>query len=180
MRVLVCCSRRYCGPEHQRAHWPTHRDTCVAPTPQQDAEREAMEKRAAQLAMLGPNGRTKLVMPVRVKDESNGGGAGAGGADSDIEEGVEEVDSLVSLRCPLSIERYAIPARGKHCAHLTCFDLRTFLEFSQQSGVWQCQSTGPNTSACVQRGRHASGCLRACTFLRPSAPVVCRCAHSQL
>jgi len=144
LSVLCCFSvGRYCGPEHQRAHWPTHRDSCVAPTPQQDAEREAMEKRAAQLAMLGPNGRTKLVMPVRVKDESNGGvggaAGGAGGGDSDIEEGVEEVDSLVSLRCPLSIERYAIPARGKNCAHLTCFDLRTFLEFSQQSGVWQCQ-----------------------------------------
>lgn len=104
----------------------------MAPTPAQDLERENVERKAAQMAMLGPNGRTRLVMPVRVKGEADG-------ADSDLEEGVEEVDSLVSLKCPLSLERYVFPARGKNCGHLPCFNLETFLQFSQQSGVWQCE-----------------------------------------
>jgi hypothetical protein len=124
-----------CSQEHQKQHWPVHRATCASPTPEQDAAREQAERRAAQEAMLGANGRTKLIMPVKVKGEH---AAAAHGDDDEVEEGIEEVDSLVSLKCPLSLERYEFPARGKHCAHLPCFNLETFLMFSQQSGVWQC------------------------------------------
>jgi len=77
------------------------------------------------------------VLPVKVKGEAHSNPATGGGDDDDLEE-IEEVDSLVSLKCPLSLERYEFPARGKNCAHLACFNLETFLMFSQQSGVWQC------------------------------------------
>ncbi len=44
-------------------------------------------------------------------------------------------DSLpVTLRCPLSHLRIALPARGVGCAHLQCFDLLTFLKV--WSGSW--------------------------------------------
>jgi SUMO ligase MMS21 Smc5/6 complex component len=36
---------------------------------------------------------------------------------------VEEVDALVSLRCPLSIDRIVTPAKGRLCSHRRCFDL---------------------------------------------------------
>lgn len=124
-----------CGAEHQRAHWSIHREKCAVPTAEQDAQRESHEKRAAQLAMLGKNGRTKLVMPVKVKHEADG--TVTHEPDDDDDE-CEEVDALVSLKCPLSLERYEYPARGRHCGHLPCFNLETYLMFSQQSGVWQC------------------------------------------
>ena len=44
----------------------------------------------------------------------------------------------MSLVCPLSSERIKVPARGKRCHHLACFDLTTYLDFSEQSGYWQC------------------------------------------
>jgi hypothetical protein len=28
--MAVC----YCGPAHQRTHWPTHKQTCVKPPPE--------------------------------------------------------------------------------------------------------------------------------------------------
>jgi hypothetical protein len=133
LRCSRCKNEWYCGIVHQKEHWPAHRTSCTQPTPEQDAIREAHEKKAAQEAMLGKNGRTKLIMPVKVKHE---GADGLG--ENELEDGVEEVDTLVSLKCPLSLERYELPARGRNCAHLTCFNLETYLMFSQQSGIWQC------------------------------------------
>jgi hypothetical protein len=54
--------------------------------------------------------------------------------DDDLMEG----DTMLTVQCPLSLERCKVPARGRFCNHLTCFDVETYLEFSEQSGYWQC------------------------------------------
>jgi hypothetical protein len=56
-------------------------------------------------------------------------------ADSDE---IMEVDSLISLHCPLSVGRIENAARGVNCEHRRCFDLNTFLGLSDYSGNWQC------------------------------------------
>lgn len=50
---------------------------------------------------------------------------------------IQEVDSLISLNCPLSTGRIEIATRGKSCTHTRCFDLETYLLFSDDAGVWQ-------------------------------------------
>jgi len=46
----------------------------------------------------------------------------------------------VSIKCPLSLKRLSIPARGKTCTHLGCFDLETFLNFQRdaKNASWKC------------------------------------------
>eukprot|EP01083_Nonionella_stella_P146716 461823_1 len=51
---------------------------------------------------------------------------------------VAVVDTRVGLRCPLSIARIKVAAKGADCLHPACFNLATFLGFCQQTGVWQC------------------------------------------
>lgn len=48
------------------------------------------------------------------------------------------LDSRVCLRCPLSVGRIKIAAKGNKCNHPQCFDLQTFLEFCNMTGIWQC------------------------------------------
>lgn len=44
----------------------------------------------------------------------------------------------LSLACPLSFQKIEIPARGLHCKHLVCFDLKGYLKFQMISGDWKC------------------------------------------
>lgn len=44
----------------------------------------------------------------------------------------------VSLNCPLSQMRIAIPARGVNCLHLQCFDLAFYLTCNSRRETWQC------------------------------------------
>eukprot|EP01084_Bolivina_argentea_P104580 187253_1 len=44
----------------------------------------------------------------------------------------------ISLRCPLSTAKIQTPIRGTNCLHSQCIDLKTFLLFSHDTGVWQC------------------------------------------
>ncbi|KAF0684403.1 Aste57867_23638 [Aphanomyces stellatus] len=48
--------------------------------------------------------------------------------------------TMLSLRCPLGLCVIELPARGIHCKHLQCFDLKTFLMFnrSARSRAWKC------------------------------------------
>jgi MIZ/SP-RING zinc finger len=39
----------------------------------------------------------------------------------------------LSLRCPLGLVPITVPARGRHCSHLQCFDLTTFLSFNEKN-----------------------------------------------
>lgn len=69
--------------------------------------------------------RTKLLPPSNAADDDD---------DDDIIVG----DTLVSLVCPLSIDRVQKPAKGKNCAHMRCFELSMFLMYSEQAYNWQC------------------------------------------
>lgn len=51
---------------------------------------------------------------------------------------LEEVATLVSLECPITIERIEVPAKGKDCIHLRCFNLETYLMFCDENDIWQC------------------------------------------
>ena len=80
LRCSRCKNEWYCGIEHQRDHWATHRQQCHPPTEEQEKEREAYEKHTAVPAQpvavspssstqpagvtLAANGRTRLRMPV--------------------------------------------------------------------------------------------------------------------
>ena len=168
MKDLLRCSRCknewYCNIEHQREHWATHRQHCHPPTDEQEKEREAYEKHASPPSTTTPassspqpttaaasvspsasvgvqlaaNGRTRLRMPVK-QENKEGAEVSVVGEDSDVEEDdLAEVDTIVSLKDLLLQDRIKLAVKGRQCSHLPCFDLSTFLELSQQSGVWQC------------------------------------------
>ncbi|CAI4227326.1 unnamed protein product [Auanema sp. JU1783] len=44
----------------------------------------------------------------------------------------------VSLLCPLGKIRMVLPARGRECTHLQCFDLKLFLEMNEKRPTWKC------------------------------------------
>ena len=44
----------------------------------------------------------------------------------------------VSLKCPISGKRMALPARGQDCKHLQCFDLEAYLRLNGDRGSWKC------------------------------------------
>lgn len=53
---------------------------------------------------------------------------------------VQATSTVLSLSCPLGLCRLTLPARGRKCSHIQCFDLRTFLTFNRNctSKAWQC------------------------------------------
>jgi hypothetical protein len=53
-------------------------------------------------------------------------------------DGIEEVNYMLSLRCPLSFMRIIEPSKSKYCSHAQCFDLKAYLEYSCQQQLWQC------------------------------------------
>lgn len=112
-RCSQCKQTWYCGEAHQRQHWGTHREECVPLPP----------------------------LPASVSARRGGtGGAGAGGdgGEDDEDDIVALASGVVSLRCPLSMERMERPARGAACDHTACFELRSYLEIARQSGRWEC------------------------------------------
>ena len=156
LRCSRCKNEWYCGIEHQRDHWATHRQQCHQPTEEQERERELYEKNTAVSppqpaadspslssqpaagVALASNGRTRLRMPVK-QEKREGADVSVVGEDSDVEEDdLAEVDTIVSLKDLLLQDRIKLAVKGRQCSHLPCFDLSTFLELSQQSGVWQC------------------------------------------
>jgi len=61
--------------------------------------------------------------------------------DSDIE--IEDIGLMttrqrVSLICPITQSLIGIPVKSSYCSHLTCFDLRTFLQMNQKRLQWTC------------------------------------------
>ncbi|RNF27073.1 uncharacterized protein Tco025E_00731 [Trypanosoma conorhini] len=51
---------------------------------------------------------------------------------------VGDGEAVVTLRCPLSYQRIRLAGKGKHCSHLACFDVATYLESSLRSSAWNC------------------------------------------
>lgn len=46
----------------------------------------------------------------------------------------------VSLKCPLSLKRIKVPARGRDCNHLGCFDVENYLQYQRDAryAQWKC------------------------------------------
>eukprot|EP00190_Bangiopsis_sp_CCMP1999_P005221 CAMPEP_0198734268 /NCGR_PEP_ID=MMETSP1475-20131203/51479_1 /TAXON_ID= ORGANISM="Unidentified sp., Strain CCMP1999" /NCGR_SAMPLE_ID=MMETSP1475 /ASSEMBLY_ACC=CAM_ASM_001111 /LENGTH=752 /DNA_ID=CAMNT_0044497703 /DNA_START=509 /DNA_END=2763 /DNA_ORIENTATION=- len=54
-------------------------------------------------------------------------------------EGGVTIESIkMSTRCPLAFTRIEIPAKGNNCAHIQCFDLRSYLDYSRRSLKFEC------------------------------------------
>jgi hypothetical protein len=47
-------------------------------------------------------------------------------------------DTVISLRDPLSFLPIKVPARGRHCRHIQCFDLQTYVDMNQVQPTWKC------------------------------------------
>jgi hypothetical protein len=47
-------------------------------------------------------------------------------------------DKQVSLKCPITFKRIALPARGHECKHIQCFDLESYLQMNCDRGSWKC------------------------------------------
>ncbi|TMW56786.1 hypothetical protein Poli38472_006796 [Pythium oligandrum] len=56
-----------------------------------------------------------------------------GGGDDDDEDAIIATCTMLSVRCPLGLCVITLPARGLHCKHLQCFDLKTFLQFNKKA-----------------------------------------------
>jgi len=120
LRCSRCKTEWYCGEGHQRQHWPVHKKVCgvsfvVKPEP------------LTPFANLQPTTDFNL-KPIKAEADS------ICKQDSDV----VEMNTILSLVCPLSISRIITPVKGIFCTHDRCFDLETFLEFSGQSNSWQC------------------------------------------
>lgn len=64
-----------------------------------------------------------------------------GDHDSDIE--IEDLGLMttrhrVSLLCPITQSLIAVPAKSASCSHLTCFDLKPFLQMNERRLQWTC------------------------------------------
>ncbi|GAB5356106.1 hypothetical protein AAMO2058_000262500 [Amorphochlora amoebiformis] len=142
MRCSRCKNKWYCGQSHQRQDWHKHRQECHVMSIASDlneiraiAER-AQRAAAAQQRQPETNTHQTLKRPraeglfVKKEKESS--------TDSHGNDDIMQTDVIIPLSCPLSIDRIQQAARGKNCNHPRCFDLLTFLEYSQQSHVWQC------------------------------------------
>lgn len=58
----------------------------------------------------------------------------SGGGD----DGIETTLDKVSLKCPITQRRITIPARGRDCKHIQCFDLESYLKLNVDKGTWKC------------------------------------------
>jgi len=61
--------------------------------------------------------------------------------DSDIE--IEDLGLMttrhrVSLLCPITQSLIGVPAKSSYCSHLTCFDLKAFLQMNERRLQWTC------------------------------------------
>ncbi len=61
--------------------------------------------------------------------------------DSDIE--IEDLGLMttrhrVSLICPITQSLIVVPAKSSYCSHLTCFDLKAFLQMNERRLQWTC------------------------------------------
>ncbi|CAF0778115.1 unnamed protein product [Adineta steineri] len=61
--------------------------------------------------------------------------------DSDIE--IEDLGLMttrqrVSLICPITQSLIGVPAKSAYCSHLTCFDLKAFLQMNERRLQWTC------------------------------------------
>ncbi|XP_008211364.1 zinc finger MIZ domain-containing protein 2 isoform X2 [Nasonia vitripennis] len=51
---------------------------------------------------------------------------------------LEHTSIKVSLKCPITLKRITLPARGQDCKHIQCFDLESYLQLNCERGNWRC------------------------------------------
>ncbi|PGH14430.1 hypothetical protein AJ79_03073 [Helicocarpus griseus UAMH5409] len=54
--------------------------------------------------------------------------------------------AVMSLKCPLSTLRIAVPCRSMICSHNQCFDATSFLQLQEQAPTWTCPVCNKSTS----------------------------------
>eukprot|EP00455_Lapot_gusevi_P008693 TRINITY_DN1380_c0_g1_i3.p1 TRINITY_DN1380_c0_g1~~TRINITY_DN1380_c0_g1_i3.p1 ORF type:complete len:213 (+),score=21.53 TRINITY_DN1380_c0_g1_i3:46-684(+) len=111
MRCSRCKVVYYCSSNHQTQDWANHRTMC--------SSKPVVTSPSSLHPASHPNNSPASALPDDGKDLLQG-------------------DVTVSTQCPLSIMRLQMPAKGKQCVHAQCFELGAFLQFSQQSCIWQC------------------------------------------
>jgi len=53
--------------------------------------------------------------------------------------GNDELTAIkVSLKCPITYRRVNVPARGRDCSHIQCFDLESYLKLNVDEVIWTC------------------------------------------
>jgi len=63
---------------------------------------------------------------------------GAGGLGNSGEDAIEQTAITVSLKCPTMQGPIRMPARGRDCKHIQCFDLENFLTMNSRKESWSC------------------------------------------
>jgi MIZ/SP-RING zinc finger/MYND finger len=124
-----CRAVWYCSEEHQKQDWPLHALVCVRSDPSNDPSQD-----------VGGHGGVKRKFDSITASSSATPASTASvnaGADDDDDD-ILEVEALVSLNCPLTLERLKIPVRGAACKHATCFELEDYIQFCQESHHWKC------------------------------------------
>ncbi|KAF5730035.1 putative RING/U-box superfamily protein [Tripterygium wilfordii] len=56
----------------------------------------------------------------------------------DLENDIIEGPSRISLKCPISFGRIAIPVKGCRCKHLQCFDFSNYVDINSRRPSWRC------------------------------------------
>ncbi|XP_078494940.1 zinc finger protein [Ciona intestinalis] len=69
---------------------------------------------------------------------ANGAIGNSSGTGMNCDPGGEMPPIKVSLRCPITYTRIKIPARGKDCKHIQCFDLESYLQMNSDNATWRC------------------------------------------
>ena len=139
LRCSQCKSVWYCDADHQRADWNVHKLVCKPPsTTSQNNDTTSI---ATTIAMKSEPGTNTNSITIRPRFDMNKKPAQRPGSKIETDEpdnDISETETMLSLRCPLSIDRIQCAAKGRFCDHLTCFDVETYLMYCQQSSIWQC------------------------------------------
>ena len=71
----------------------------------------------------------------KIKRNFSANGGMAGGVNEDA---IEQTAITVSLKCPITQQAIRLPARGRDCKHIQCFDLENFLIMNSRKASWSC------------------------------------------
>tara|TARA_B110000208_G_scaffold32891_1_gene43303 strand:+ start:113 stop:2113 length:2001 start_codon:yes stop_codon:yes gene_type:complete len=94
--------------------------------------------RSARLLFSPLSSKPESSASASSSSSSSSAAAAAAVPDPDAIEEMVATRMRLSLRCPLSLARLGVPARGAKCKHVSCFDLKTFLTFNKNKEGWKC------------------------------------------
>ncbi|KLJ08905.1 hypothetical protein EMPG_15668 [Blastomyces silverae] len=70
--------------------------------------------------------------------------------------------AVMSLKCPLSTLRIAVPCRSTVCLHNQCFDATSFLQLQEQAPTWTCPVCNKSTNfEALQIDQYVDNILRS-------------------